>query len=1378
MNAHGCHIAAAVVALGLSLSQPAMAGESRKQFHIPRGPATTAIAEFVRQADVNLLASTRQLDGITTNEVSGEFLIGDALEKLLANTGIISRISDNGSVFIMAPASSSTQSTSETTLMDDSMKLDNNPLQRTTICCTVSAAMLLVGTQALPAQAQSAAPTQDQAGQQDAQAVTSVRVVGTRQSEQDAIRKKKDADTAQDSIIAEDVGAFPDRNVADAISRVAGVAVDRGNFGEGISISIRGNGPELTRVELDGQGVQQAGGTDMLGGIGAGVDAAGGRGVEMRQLSSDLIKSVDVVKGSTADMTEGSLGGGVRIQTRNGLDFKKDYLSIRAAGQQNSLNKKVNPNLNLVGVKKLMDDRLGVLVNLTRSKVEQEAHSINQGGSSSVVGQYRPLDFDNSPEKTFSFQPQTVKLDDDRSTTPLLVSTLAAGGNFNAATPQEIVTKSAAAQSKAACYTAFPMFTPAQENAFSAGNNRTNAINQRQLELLSCLGQWNDWVNSPTRHNVQRWNDERTSGDIRLDFKVDNNLSVFFKHSRSSGKVVNTNSDMGYGGIALNPAVNASVNGPNGYFGPATTESVLTTRAPNGATAVRNVVPGSGYFLYPDSGWRSGGLINGTVANVDPNSVTVDSNHHVTGYTIADGSYGVETTRLDMETRSRYSQAGATYKNRWLRAELLLGDASSDFSRYEKRAGISGYTGPVSVSVLPNGIWNYAITNAFDVNNPDNYFRLRAQPAAAVWAGNAFSPATPAYTSAQLPLVDPARTLSLQNARINESFERTAKLDLNINTGEFTNGYIPQIKAGYNRRKSGYTAWGTGGYNVLDATGDWGKANYVPGIYVPGKNLRTTYQVCQDTPGSLGAGGKPCAYGYTPSADPRAAMQGTIVITPDQYRDLIKQAYTVQPSAQFYAGDPNRPDGLVEGWTDIDINKLYSLLGVPNYNLDCIKECAGSDGKMYRQPMNQIAETVDAGYVRMDFDLDHVPFGNNPLPFGAQFDGNVGVRAVKTKVTGTGQLTFVSKVKNSNYNPNDPNNEAGVNTYTYRRDTSINASTTDYLPSANVNLWLLERKVVARYSWGKTIARPAAGRLIPGGTCTFDERFLDQTDGDGSPRDQVCSGVMGNPELKPLTNHNTNISLEWYPNRNNVFAAAIYKQTGVIGAPTLVETVNGANLFSGSGEIDTQTGKPLSDMAFNYRRYTNQLPSVRRGYEVSSKTALTFLPWYFRNLGIDANYTRNKSELTGTVVRDPISGSIMPVAGEPHHSWNASLWYDDGKLNARVAVQFVAEKFQCISGCNSTAVNNYPIDGLTTVRPPAYAPGAPNFRIGTRFVDAKIGYRINPNIELFIEGRNLGRIHTGTSTGGYSQFADGTPNVYTDGYAGASYMAGVNFKFE
>ena len=80
-------------------------------------------------------------------------------------------------------------------------------------------------------------------------------VVGTRAAQRTSIDRKKNAATAMDSISAEDVGKFPDQNVNEAISRVAGVALDRGDNGEGQGISIRGNGMEATRVDIDGMSV-------------------------------------------------------------------------------------------------------------------------------------------------------------------------------------------------------------------------------------------------------------------------------------------------------------------------------------------------------------------------------------------------------------------------------------------------------------------------------------------------------------------------------------------------------------------------------------------------------------------------------------------------------------------------------------------------------------------------------------------------------------------------------------------------------------------------------------------------------------------------------------------------------------------------------------------------------------------------------------------------------------------------------------------------------------------------------------------------------------------------------------------------------------------
>src|SRR6186713_867802 len=120
-------------------------------------------------------------------------------------------------------------------------------------------------------------------------------VVGTRAAQQASIDRKKTGATALDSISAEDVGKFPDQNVNEAISRMAGVALDRGDNGEGVGISVRGTTADMTRVDIDGMTVLNTGGA-LSGGTGAG----GGRSADLRELPSAIIKSIDVYKGTTA----------------------------------------------------------------------------------------------------------------------------------------------------------------------------------------------------------------------------------------------------------------------------------------------------------------------------------------------------------------------------------------------------------------------------------------------------------------------------------------------------------------------------------------------------------------------------------------------------------------------------------------------------------------------------------------------------------------------------------------------------------------------------------------------------------------------------------------------------------------------------------------------------------------------------------------------------------------------------------------------------------------------------------------------------------------------------------------------------------------------
>ena len=82
-------------------------------------------------------------------------------------------------------------------------------------------------------------------------------VTGIRKSITDSIATKRRANSIVDVVTAEDVGKFPDNNVAESLSRLPGVTVDH-QFGEGEQLSIAGVEPALNRLTIDGHSVASA----------------------------------------------------------------------------------------------------------------------------------------------------------------------------------------------------------------------------------------------------------------------------------------------------------------------------------------------------------------------------------------------------------------------------------------------------------------------------------------------------------------------------------------------------------------------------------------------------------------------------------------------------------------------------------------------------------------------------------------------------------------------------------------------------------------------------------------------------------------------------------------------------------------------------------------------------------------------------------------------------------------------------------------------------------------------------------------------------------------------------------------------------------------
>eukprot|EP01032_Pedospumella_encystans_P037881 gene37881-42906_t len=143
------------------------------------------------------------------------------------------------------------------------------------------------------------------------------------------------------------------------------------------------------------------------------------------------------------------------------------YASLRLGATQHSLNKKWEPDANLILADKFLDGRLGLLLNASTTTLLNEGHSAQAAGNGNQ-GYFRLHDFDNSPEKTFTIQPGTVNTADTAATNPLLQSPLIGGGFFNSGSPIDIVTRAAAARSKADCATAFPALSANQLNTISS----------------------------------------------------------------------------------------------------------------------------------------------------------------------------------------------------------------------------------------------------------------------------------------------------------------------------------------------------------------------------------------------------------------------------------------------------------------------------------------------------------------------------------------------------------------------------------------------------------------------------------------------------------------------------------------------------------------------------------------------------------------------------------------------------------------------------------------------------------------------------------------------------------------------------------------------
>jgi TonB-dependent receptor len=154
-----------------------------------------------------------------------------------------------------------------------------------------------------PAPAAAAAPAGD--------AIEEIVVSGIRASLASSENLKRNSSGVVDGISAEDIGKFPDTNLAESMQRITGVSIDRVN-GEGSKVTVRGIGADYNLVTLNGRQMPGASIND--------TSASSSRSFDFANLASEAIAAVEVHKTSSADRPAGGLGATVNIRTTRPLD--------------------------------------------------------------------------------------------------------------------------------------------------------------------------------------------------------------------------------------------------------------------------------------------------------------------------------------------------------------------------------------------------------------------------------------------------------------------------------------------------------------------------------------------------------------------------------------------------------------------------------------------------------------------------------------------------------------------------------------------------------------------------------------------------------------------------------------------------------------------------------------------------------------------------------------------------------------------------------------------------------------------------------------------------------------------------------------------------
>ncbi|MDG2527228.1 TonB-dependent receptor [Caulobacter endophyticus] len=317
--------------LATAIAVAPAAAEAPRRFAIDGGDLSQALNTFSRQADVPVM-TLADIRHRTSRGVRGTLTPREALERLIAGQNL--RALEAGGGYVLREAAPPAYAPA--------------PLSR----------------QVPPLEA----PIE----------VEPVVVSGFRETMAHARDLKRRAPGAQEVILAEDIAAFPDLNLAESLQRIPGMTISR-DSGEGRQIALRGLGPDFTRAQLNGMEVSAstASGMDNRGSV------SRTRAFDYSIFASELFNRVTVWKSYAADQDEGGIGGTVELRTAKPFDYPGDKLAFSAKALTNGATDTVSPRFAALASRRWGD--FGALVSVAYSENDANEYGYRNWGWSPVT---------------------------------------------------------------------------------------------------------------------------------------------------------------------------------------------------------------------------------------------------------------------------------------------------------------------------------------------------------------------------------------------------------------------------------------------------------------------------------------------------------------------------------------------------------------------------------------------------------------------------------------------------------------------------------------------------------------------------------------------------------------------------------------------------------------------------------------------------------------------------------------------------------------------------------------------------------------------------------------------------------------------------------